>query len=110
MFSARHNMRSFIVEKILPGIKKNWEAFCLKIGYNKNTLKLPKKRRVINPFWQILRYWTETVETSVADPSTILYKGLSKVNKSLKGDLLEWIVHDSVKSIRGGIVYYFNIK
>ncbi|VDH99488.1 Hypothetical predicted protein [Mytilus galloprovincialis] len=95
---ARHILRPFVVEKILPVIKKDWVAFCVKIGFNKNTVTLAKNKRVINPLWQILRFWTETVETSRADPSKILYKGLSKVNKSLKRDLLEWIVRDSEKN------------
>lgn len=92
------------MEKILPVIKKDWVAFCVKIGFNKNTVTLAKNKRVINPLWQILRFWTETVETSRADPSKILYKGLSKVNKSLKRDLLEWIVRDSEKNNIQGIV------
>lgn len=92
------------MEKILPVIKKDWVAFCVKIGFNKNTLTLAKNKRVINPLWQILRYWTETVETSRADPSKILYKGLSKVNKSLKKDLLKWIERDLEKYNIQGIV------
>ncbi|XP_063411013.1 uncharacterized protein LOC134693963 [Mytilus trossulus] len=95
--NARHFLRTFIVEKILPVNKKDWVAFCVKIGFNKNTLSLAKHKIVVNPFWQILRYWTEKIEKSSADPSKILYKSLSKVNKSLKRDLLEWIVRDTEK-------------
>ncbi|CAG2236534.1 unnamed protein product [Mytilus edulis] len=94
---ARHFLRTFIVEKILPVNKKDWEAFCVKIGFNKNTLSLAKHKIVVNPFWQILRYWTETIEKSSADPSRYFTKSLSKVNKSLKRDLLEWIVRDTEK-------------
>lgn len=109
LFSARHNLRPFIVEKILPAFKKDWVTFCVKIGYNKNTLKIPKNGSVVNPFWQILRYWTEAVERSDEDPLKILYKSLSKVNKSLQSDMLEWIVPDILKCIKEGIVYCFNV-
>lgn len=79
-------------------------AFCVKIGFKKNTLSLAKHKIVVNPFWQILRYWTETIENSSADPSKILYKSLSKVNKNLKRDLLEWIERDTEKYNIQGIV------
>ncbi|CAC5416398.1 RHOB [Mytilus coruscus] len=56
--------------------------------YGKNNIPYRLKIHVLE---------NETVERSRADPSKILYKGLSKVNKSLKRDLLEWIVRDSEK-------------
>ncbi|CAC5366954.1 unnamed protein product [Mytilus coruscus] len=52
---------------------------------------------VKNPFWQILRHWVEAIEYLHIDPSKILYKGLRKVNKILKRDLLKWMMRDSQK-------------
>lgn len=99
LFLEKHILRPFVVDKIFPAIEKHWVAFGVYIGYNKDTLKLARDQRVINPFLQVLRYWTETAEITnhYADTLKILYKGLSKVNKSLKRDLLEWIVRNSQK-------------
>lgn len=109
LFLAKHILRPFVVDKILPAIKKDWPwvAFGVYIGYNKDTLKLARDQRLINPFWQVLRYWTETVEKCCGwtDHLKILYKGLSKVNKSLKRDLLEWIVRDSQKFNIQGLLF-----
>lgn len=107
LFLAKHILRPFVVDKILPAIKKDWVAFGVYIGYNKDTLKLARYQRLINPFWQVLRHWTETVEEYCfyADHLKILYKGLSKVNKSLKRDLLEWIVRDSQKFNIQGLLF-----
>lgn len=95
LFSGRHILRTFVVDRIVPTIKKDWVTFGVYIGYDKNTLKLPKDKRVNNPVWQILRNWTETVEYLDVDPLKILYKALSKVNKSLQRDLLKLILHES---------------
>lgn len=99
LFLEKHILRPFVVDKIFPAIEKHWVAFGVYIGYNKDTLKLARDQRVINPFLQVLRYWTETAEKTnhYADTLKILYKGLSKVNKSLKRDLLVWIVRNSQK-------------
>lgn len=54
MFLAEQILRPFVVDKILPAIKKDWVAFGVYIGYNKNTLKLARDQRRINSFWQVL--------------------------------------------------------
>ncbi|XP_076115645.1 uncharacterized protein LOC143083262 [Mytilus galloprovincialis] len=109
---AKHFLRPFVVDKILPAIKKDWVAFGVFIGYNKDTLKLARYQRLINPIWQVLRHWTETIAEYYiyTDHIKILYKGLSKVNKSLKRDLLEWIVRDSQKFNIQEIKEYLNDK
>lgn len=105
MFSGRRILRSFVVDRIVPEIKKEWDTFGVYIGYDKNILKLAKEKRVKNPFWQILRNWTETVEHMDVDPLKILYQALSKVNKTLKRDLMELIVRNihviSIQMIKG---------
>lgn len=75
---------------------------------------------VKNPASQILRYWIEKVEFHHSysseeqcnelyqlNPLKILYKGLSKVNKSLGKDLLKWILKESEEIDIAGIVYSF---
>ncbi|XP_071121311.1 uncharacterized protein [Mytilus edulis] len=93
--TGRRILRPFVVDRIVPTIKKDWDTFGVYIGYDKKNLKLAKEKRVKNPFWQILRNWTETVEYMEVDPLKILYQALSKVNKSLKRDLMELIVRDT---------------
>lgn len=105
LLSGRRILRPFVVDRIVPTIKKDWDTFGVYIGYDKNILKLAKEKRVKNPFWQILRNWTEKVEYMEVDPLKILYQALSKVNKSLKRDLMELIVRDthliSIQRIKG---------
>lgn len=105
MFLGRRILRPFIADKIFPAIKKDWETFGVHIGYEKNTLKDKKFKMVKNPFWQILRYWVEVIENLHIDPTKILYKGLRKVSKRLKRDLLKWLMRDLEKISIKGIVY-----
>lgn len=88
---------------------KDWVTFGVYLGYDKNILKLAKDKRVHNPFWQILRNWTETVEYLNVDPFKILYNALSKVNNSLKRDLLGLIVRKinefNIISVKGIVTY-----
>ncbi|VDI47317.1 Hypothetical predicted protein [Mytilus galloprovincialis] len=97
LFLEKHILRPFVADRIFPAIKKDWVAFSVYIGYSKDILKLARDQRLINPFWQVLRFWTETVQVTrtYVDPLKILYKGLSKTNNSLKRDMLEWIVQNS---------------
>ncbi|XP_052084796.1 uncharacterized protein LOC127721991 [Mytilus californianus] len=86
--------RHFIVEKVLPLQILDLKSFGTALGYDPTALKLPKECLEIikNPYWQMLKFWTEQTENLQCVCLPLMYCSLMNIKQKV-------IANDLIKSV-----------
>lgn len=93
--SDKQIFRQFIVDKVLPLQIEDLRSFGTALGYDPTALKLPRECLDIikNPFWQIVKFWTELTEDLQYVCLPLMYCSLMNIKqKVIANELIESVM------------------
>ncbi|XP_076080106.1 uncharacterized protein LOC143050885 [Mytilus galloprovincialis] len=89
-------LRSFIVDKVLPLGMRDWKVLGNALGYDPKTLRMPSQCDFKNPYWQMLKFWTEQSEDLHIVSMPLMYRSLINIKqKSIAKYLLTSILENN---------------